>query len=78
MVTPDGVAWLSGMTASAAQREEAVRLTKEMYGVSHVVNRIEVAGAPVVTTPSWNACATALPLSVAQMDAPTSAPLDAR
>jgi hypothetical protein len=44
----DGVAWLSGTTANAAQREEAVRLTKEIYGVSHVVDRLEVASAPPV------------------------------
>jgi hypothetical protein len=45
----DGVAWLSGTTATAIQRDEAVRLTKEMPGISHVVNRLEVAGAPVAS-----------------------------
>jgi hypothetical protein len=45
----DGVAWLSGTTATAAQRDDAVRLTKEMNGISHVVNRLEVAGAPTTS-----------------------------
>jgi hypothetical protein len=42
----DGVAWLSGTVASAAQRDEAQRMTEQMPGVSHVVNRLEIAGAP--------------------------------
>jgi len=42
----DGVAWLEGTTVNAAQRDEALRVTREMQGVVHVVNRIEIAGAP--------------------------------
>jgi hypothetical protein len=45
----DGVAWLSGSTASAAQRDEALLLTRDMPGVAHVVNRLEVAGAPTAS-----------------------------
>jgi hypothetical protein len=51
----DGVAWLSGTTASEAQREDAIRLTKEMSGVSHVVDRLEVAGAPVLNDANMTA-----------------------
>jgi hypothetical protein len=39
----EGVAWLNGSVANPAQREEALRLTQEMPGVAHVINRLEVA-----------------------------------
>ncbi|MCI0491389.1 MAG: BON domain-containing protein [Planctomycetes bacterium] len=38
----DGVAWLSGSVASAEQRDAALRIAREIDGVSHVVCRLDM------------------------------------
>src|SRR3972149_5898960 len=40
----DGVAWLTGSVTSQEQAEAAIRLAERMDGVSHVVNRLTIAG----------------------------------
>jgi hypothetical protein len=37
----DGVAWLSGTVTDAQQAETAVRLAREVHGVSHVISQLQ-------------------------------------
>jgi hypothetical protein len=47
----DGVAWLMGSVTSAEQSATAEKLAREVEGISHVVNKLEVveAEAPAIT-----------------------------